>query len=260
MNFRFNNKNVYYHVQGEGKPIVLLHGFLESSTMWEGIVESLVQKFKVLIIDMPGHGKSEVQDETHSMELMAEIVHALMMHLKFEQALFLGHSMGGYVALAYAERFSSMMDGLLLLNSTAQNDSPERKENRNRALKLLEQERIGFISSAIPQLFSENSRAEYAKEIKELINQARSFPKLGIMANIRGMRDRKDRSEVLKDFNKPKMLISGINDPIIPIEHSKKLAITTNTPIEILPGSHMSWIENPSEIVKIVHFIENIGT
>lgn len=167
--------------------------------------------------------------------------------------------MGGYVALAYAEYHPERLSHLILLNSTAAEDSTERKENRNRALELIKKEKRGFISSAIPQLFSNDSRGQYSEEIQLLIEEAREFPSQGIAANIRGMRDRKDRTVVLKRFKGPKILICGEKDPVIPLEHSKSLAITAETPIKILSGSHMSWLENTMEIVKIVHFIENFG-
>lgn len=260
MNYRFKNKDVYYTLVGQGSPIVLLHGFLESSSIWNAIATPLSENFQILIVDLPGHGKTEVMGDSHSMELMAELVHSLVCDLGIETPCLLGHSMGGYVALAYAEKYPTKLSHLILLNSTAQADTPERIANRNRALEFMKKERMGFIASAIPQLFTEASCLQYKNEIKQLIKEAYSFPKQGIMANIRGMRDRKDRIAVLKQLDRPKMLICGENDPIVPIQHSKKLASTTKTPIEILAGSHMSWLENPLQIVKIVHFIENFGT
>ena len=260
MTYRFKNKAVYYTLEGKGRPLVLLHGFLESSSIWTAMAKLLSKDFQILTIDLPGHGKTEVMGESHSMELMAELIHSLVCDLEIDSPYILGHSMGGYVALAYAEKYPAKLSHLILLNSTAQADSPERIANRNRALELIKKERLGFIASAIPQLFTEASRIQYKSEIKQLIKEAYSFPKQGIMANIRGMRDRKDRIAVLKQFDRPKMLICGKNDPIVPVEHLKRLASTTKTPIEILAGSHMSWLENPFEIVKIVHFIENFGT
>jgi len=259
MEHRFQGKKIFYSVQGSGNALVLLHGFLESSSIWNDLSKELVENHKLITLDLPGHGRSETLGDVHSMELMASVVHSLVEELNLQEIGLLGHSMGGYVALAFAEAYPEKLSQILLLNSSAAADSPERKLNRNRALELIHQEKKGFISSAIPQLFSEDSRKIFEREIQDLITEARQYSSRGIAANILGMRDRKDRTEVLKSFKRPKIVICGEKDPIIPLEHSKSLAIATDTPIEILSGSHMSWLENPLEIVKIVHFIENFG-
>lgn len=260
MIYQFQNKQVFYSVEGEGTPLVLLHGFLESSTMWQGLTKDFADTHQVVSVDLPGHGKTETIENSHSMELMATMVHSLIESLNLNKVMLLGHSMGGYVALAFVELFPEKVSHLVLLNSTAAADSPERIVNRNRALELIKNEKRGFIAAAIPQLFCDKSRSRFAKDIEALIREAKEFPGEGIAANIRGMRDRKDRTHVLKAFDGPKILICGEEDPVIPLEHSKSLAIASDTPIEILSGSHMSWLENPPEIVKIVHFIEKNGT
>ncbi len=259
MNHTYKGKSIFYSIEGKGTPLVLLHGFLESSNMWKSLKKEFKKTHRVISLDLPGHGKSETLGDSHTMELMAEAVYSLLEKLAIPEVMLLGHSMGGYVALAFADLFPDAFTHLMLLNSTAAADSPERIVNRNRALELIQNEKRGFITSAIPQLFCEASRKRFTGEIEVLIEEAKLFPTEGIAANIRGMRDRKDRTAFLKTVEKPKIIICGENDPIIPLEHSKTLAIAAETPLEILPGSHMSWLENLVEIVKIVHFIENNG-
>ncbi|MEZ4858956.1 MAG: alpha/beta hydrolase [Flavobacteriaceae bacterium] len=256
MIFQFNNTSIYYETYGKGPALLLLHGFLESARIWKEFIPPLSEKYTLVIPDLPGHGKSEIIGETHAMELMAEVMDGLFQHLKINKAIVLGHSMGGYVALAFTELFEEKVSKLILLNSTTEADSEERKENRNRAIQFIEKEKGSFLSMAISNLFSETSRIIYCKEIESLKKEAQGFPSKGIIANSKGMRDRKDRTYILKSFSKEKWIVCGYEDPIVPVAISKSIAKTTNTPLFILPGSHMSWLENKDEIVKFLLFID----
>lgn len=255
MTFQFNNIPIYYNTFGNGPAIVLLHGFLESSTMWNPLISALSKNKTVVTLDFPGHGKSDVFAETHTMELLAEIVNELLKHLQISQATFVGHSMGGYVALAFAELFSEKTERLILLNSTPAADSTERKKNRNRALKVIDQNPQAYISMAIVNLFAETSREKFAVEIEALKKEALRFPMEGIKAAIKGMRDRKDRTELLKNFGKEKFMLLAEEDPILPILEARKLAETCNVSVKTIPGGHMSLIENTEAVGKYLFFI-----
>ncbi len=224
--------------------------------MWQRLIPDLSTRHTVITLDLPGHGKSAVLSETHSMELMAEVVKALLNHLNICKAIFIGHSMGGYVVLAFAELYETVVSKLVLLNSTPAADSPERKLNRERALDLIPRNPEAFIRMAIRNLFAEKSRDNFSEEIKQLQMEALRFPVSGIMAAIRGMKSRKDRTEVLKKFKGDKYMICGKEDPIVPILESEKLGKATNTTVKIVDGGHMLLAENHVEIVKIMCFIE----
>lgn len=255
MTFNFNNIPIHYETFGKGKAIVLLHGFLESSTMWKPLIPQLSKNNFVITLDFPGHGKSGIISEIHAMELMAEVVNSLLKELKVESATFIGHSMGGYVALAYAELHEKEVEKLILLNSTSAADSEERKENRDRSLDIVDKVPEAYISMAIGNLFAESSREKFGSEIEALKKEAYAFPIEGIQAAIRGMRDRKDRTEILKNFKKAKYMVLAKEDPILPLLESKKLAEDSNVEVKIIDGGHMSLIENLSSIVEYLHFI-----
>jgi pimeloyl-ACP methyl ester carboxylesterase len=255
MTFYYKNVTIHYEAFGKGPAIFLLHGFLESSTMWNPLIQEFSKKNTLVTIDFPGHGKSGVIAETLSMELMAEVVNEVMQNLQISTATLMGHSMGGYVALAYAELFPEKVEKLILLNSTPIADSEERKENRNRALKVIDQNPQAYISMAIGNLFAETSREKFASEIEVLKNEAYSFPVEGIKAAIKGMRDRKDRSEVLTDFKKGKYMILAEDDPILPILEAKKIAEQCGCSVKIIEGGHMSMIENRDSVVDYLHLI-----
>jgi pimeloyl-ACP methyl ester carboxylesterase len=256
MIYYFNNTPIFYTTTGSGEPLVLLHGFLESSTIWKDIITALKNKYTIIALDLPGHGKSGNISEIHSMELMAEVLHGLLEYLGISKSKLVGHSMGGYVALAFTERFPAAVDTLVLLNSTSISDSLERKENRDRALRIIESEKKSFIGMAIVNLFSTETRILFPAEIESLKKEAYSFSTEGISANIRGMKDRLDRTSILKNFPGHKWVVAGTQDPIVPISHAKELAFDTNSHLKIVEGSHMSWLENQDEIVNFMLFID----
>lgn len=257
MFLHYKNTPIHFETFGNGPAIILLHGFLESSSMWDPLLTQLSKHNFIITLDFPGHGKSGVISEIHSMELMAEVVDHLLKHLEIPSAIFVGHSMGGYVTMAYAELFPEKIDKLILLNSTPTADSEERKENRNHALRVIDQNPSAFISMAISNLFAENSREKFSAEINSLKKDANSFPLEGIKAAIKGMRDREDRTKVLNNFNKEKYSILSEEDPLLPIEETKKLAESCNAQVITMGGGHHSTYENLAAVSKNLTIILN---
>jgi pimeloyl-ACP methyl ester carboxylesterase len=256
MLLNFKTSKFDYTSQGNGKAIVLLHGFLENQTMWEPFLSVLSENHTVITIDLPGHGKSECLGYVHSMELMAEVVHAVLVNEKIEQATFLGHSMGGYVALAFAEKHPQMCSEIILLNSTPKADSTERKENRDRAIALVKKHKDAFLSMAIANLFAEENKEKFAEEIEALKKDALKMKTQGIIAALEGMKIRKDRTRLLKKLTIPKTIITGTLDPIMPVDDLKKIAFSCDCQFIVWKGGHMSTIENKGEMLNFMHFIE----
>ena len=128
MNLEYKGINIFYTDNGSGKAVVLLHGFLENSNMWIPFISILSKNNRVICIDLLGHGKTECLGYIHTMELMGDCVNAVLQHLKIYKATFIGHSMGGYVVLAFAEKKPNMINGICLMNSTAEADHLERKK------------------------------------------------------------------------------------------------------------------------------------
>ena len=255
MIYHFKSTPIHFEIFGKGPAIVLLHGFLESSIMWNPLISTLSEKHFVITIDFPGHGKSGVISEIHSMELMAEVVNEILEHLKIPSAIFIGHSMGGYVTMAFAELFPKKMDKLILLNSTPAADSEEKKENRNRSLKLINKNPTAFISMAITNLFAESSQQKFYSQIQTLKEEANTFPVEGIKAAVKGMRDRKDRTEILENLNKIKFSILSENDPLLLIEENKKLAERCKAKTITIEGGHHSTYENLNGVLENLSLI-----
>lgn len=252
MTIKFNNKPIYYERQGKGDPLVLLHGFLESHTMWNALLPDLSKHYAMLIIDLPGHGKSGDLADIHTMELMAEAVKAVLDKEDVLKATFVGHSMGGYVALAFAELFSNAIENLVLLNSTPAEDSITRKKNRERAVELIKKYPEAFISMGITNLFSPKNAERYKKEIERGKIEANSFSVDGIIANIKGMKIRKKRLEVLKNFQGRKQIIAGKDDPVISIEDLRQISKYTNSELIEVDGGHMSHFEAKDQVLEVL--------
>lgn len=256
MLLNYKSSSFYYTRQGNGNTLVLLHGFLENQTMWDPFISQLSNNHTVITIDLPGHGKSDCLGYIHTMELMAQVVQAVLLKENISRAKFIGHSMGGYVALAFAEIFPENCTAIVLLNSTPKADSAERKENRDRTIALVKKHKNVFLSMAITNLFAEQNKEKFAHEIEVLKKDALKMKTQGIIAALEGMKIRKNRSHFLKKFDKIKIIIAGSLDPIMPVSGLKTIAETTNSRLIILNGGHMSTIENRPEMLNYMHFIE----
>ena len=251
MIYHYNKTPIFYNIAGEGPVLVLLHGFLESSNMWSKLVPTLSKNRKILTIDLPGHGKSECIAPIHSMEDMANVVYALLNHLQIEKASIMGHSMGGYVALALLEAHEHILEEFTLLNSTTRADTCEQKRNRDRGARIVSENKKAFIGNIINLLFVQSSHQQYTSEIATLKKEAMNFPIEGILAAIQGMKNRPDRTKVLKNFNRNKIIICGDDDPVVPFSISKEISKVTDSKLITLLGGHMSWIENTEELLKL---------
>ncbi|WP_299156054.1 alpha/beta hydrolase [uncultured Tenacibaculum sp.] len=247
----YKNSKIAYSDVGKGSAIVLLHGFLENSTMWNDIVEKLKKSNRIICIDLLGHGNSECIGYVHSMEDMADAVKAVLKELKIRRSIFIGHSMGGYVSLAFAEKYLECVKGLCLLNSTSQADSEERKELRLKACKLAQTNYINLVKMSIANLFVEETRKQFSLEIEQIKQEAIKTPVQGYIAATKGMCLRKNKENVLQQINK-RLIINGKKDSVIDIKSITNEAENTNTPIEFLSNGHMSYIENREEVIKML--------
>ena len=251
-NILYKNTKISYTDSGEGNAIVLLHGFLENKKMWKDYVSFFSNQYRIITIDLLGHGESDCLGYVHSMEDNARAVHEVLEYLQIKKTTILGHSMGGYVGLAFAELYPENIQKLILLNSTSKEDSSEKKLNRTRAIKAVKQNYVNFVSLAIANLFSENNRTRLADEIEKVKTQALKTPLQGIVASLEGMKIRKDRETLLRENLFPVLLILGKKDPVLNYEES--IAQIENTTVELISfdDGHMSHIENKEELKKVL--------
>ncbi len=245
---------LYYTEKGQGRTVVFLHGFLENLKMWEYFQKKLSDKYRVVTIDLPGHGKSsENTKEVNRMEYMAEKVNEVLEYLKIEEAIVIGHSMGGYVALAFAENFKFKVSGLGLFYSTSLPDDEAKKEQRLKAAEIVVKNPKEFFRLSIPNLFAQQNIPNLQSEIKTAISWAKEASLKGISAALKGMRLRQDRTDVIKELEKPVLIITGEYDnPAKNQELKKSLEGVSNISWHELPTGHMGALEAPEESLHII--------
>jgi pimeloyl-ACP methyl ester carboxylesterase len=220
--------------------------------MWQEFIPFLTQKYRVITLDLLGHGNTDCLSYQHSMEDQADLVHHVLHELRIRKCVIIGHSMGGYVALAFAELYAEFMKGLVLLNSTSQDDSPEKKTNRGRAIKAVKQNTNAFMSLAVANLFSENNRTRLAETIELTKKEALKTPLQGVIAALEGMKVRKNRTYLLHQISYPSLLILGEKDTVLDYEETKLTIQNTTTELVTFPDGHMSHLENTNELTEVL--------
>ena len=240
--------------QGE-RCVVLLHGYLESMFVWDDFVPLLYKRVRVVTLDLPGHGISEVRGECHSMEYLADVVRDALQALGIARCTLVGHSMGGYVALAFCERHPEMLDGLVLFSSTPNADTEEKRENRRREIALVKAGKKELLARVAPEAgFAEENRARMQDHIEDLTEQVFLTEDEGIVALLGGMIARKDQNAMLRSSKVPQLFILGRKDGYIPPEAAEKMvAEHPQAKVVWLENSgHMGFLEEPEATARAI--------
>lgn len=218
--------------------VVLLHGYLENMLVWEDFIPLLYKSVRVVTIDIPGHGISQVKGEVHTMEYLADTLASALDTLGIEHATVVGHSMGGYVALAFAERHKERTDGIVLLHSTPYADSEEKRHNREREIALVKSGKKELLAHIAPEAgFAVDNRQRFRTTIEDLAQIVYLTEDAGIVALLNGMILRKAQSDMLHSFGKPILFILGRKDGYIVAETAEKM-------IAEHPEAQVVWLEN----------------
>lgn len=247
---------VRYFDRGKGeKVILLLHGYLESIDVWEEFAGHLASEFRVVGFDIPGHGISEVAGEVHTMEMMADVAADLLRRCEIEKCVAVGHSMGGYVALALAEKYPRMLAGLVLLHSTPDGETEEKRKNRQREIELVRANKKELLARIDPEkIFAPDNRKKFRQVIDQLGETVMLTEDEGIIALLNGMMTRKDTNETLRKLAVPQLLIFGNKDEIIP-EEAARLIIRSQPQAEVLwleNSGHMGFVEEEKRVADSV--------
>ncbi|MEH7098458.1 alpha/beta fold hydrolase [Neobacillus vireti] len=250
-NIAVNNSTISYIDQGEGQPLILLHGFCGSSGYWSEVVPVLAGNYRVIAPDLPGHGDSITTLENYSIADIANILKEFLDKLNIPQVTMFGHSLGGYITLAFAEKYNSSLNGFSLVHSTAYPDSEEAKKGRTANIEKVNDEGIKtLIDGLVPKLFSpENLKEEYVETAKQIGYRT---PSDGAIATLRAMRDRPDRTSVFESTTLPVLLIAGEQDQIIPPEKTFSVSKANIKQTTIKNSGHMSMYEHPSELIAAI--------
>ncbi|MFR9620362.1 MAG: alpha/beta hydrolase [Rikenellaceae bacterium] len=245
---------------GEGveKCVVLLHGYMESMLVWDEFAALLYKQVRVVTLDLPGHGISVVEGEEHSMEFLADTVAAALTNLGIERCTLVGHSMGGYVAAAFAQRHEAMLDALVMFSSRPVADSAEKRDNRQREIELVRAGKRELIAKRASSAgFAAHNRARMSDAIADLYEIALLTEEDGVVAIQNGMMNRPDRTQVLGNLSCPVAFIFGRYDDYIPVEAAQQTldAIPSAEVVWLERAGHMGFFEEPQlcaeQIVRI---------
>lgn len=239
--------SLHFAEQGQGSPLLLLHGFPFNGSLWLEQVRALGDHHRVITPDLRGHGQSPAPEGTYSMEAMAGDVLRLLDTLDIEKAAIMGHSMGGYVTFALwrlaPERFSAI--GLICTHAWA--DTPAMRENReNQAHQVFVQGSVAIAEAMMPRLFAPGVATDepFIEQTRTMMLNTRP---IGIMGALRGMAARPDSSGLLPGINVPVLVIAGDSDAIIPLQRAEAMAqaIPSATLVTIENAGHMPMLEQP---------------
>ena len=259
----FNKKKLSYKKKGKGLPLIFLHGFGEDSRVWDEFVEKFVEDYKVIRIDLPGFGQSDAGEDM-TISKMANGVHAVLEKLEVKQCVLIGHSMGGYVSLAFAERHENMLLGLGMFHSQPFADTEEKKKGRQKGIDFIRKYGHSlYIKQLIPALFAKSFANDNQVLIERLTFQANQYESEGIIGGLEAMKNRPDRSEGLKKIKCPVLFIVGKEDQAIPEQNSlEQVHLPDVASIHILPKvGHMGMYEAKKKCTKIIKdFISFVDT
>ena len=262
--FQYLNSEVFYNDTGNGLPVVLLHGFAEDSSIWQAQTNFLQYHCRVIIPDLPGSGKSQLlQKEDAGIEDCAACINALLDHADIDKCIMLGHSMGGYITLAFAEKFSDKLNGFGFVHSTAFADTEEKKSTRKKGIRMMEEHGVyPFVKNTPANLFSENYKTAHPEKVAGLIESGKNFSKQALIQYYTAMMNRPDRSAVLEKSSVPVLFIIGSEDVAAPLDDLlKQVYLPKISHIHIIQGvGHMSMWEKPDELNNyLVNFINSVS-
>ena len=254
-----SNLTLAYQDYGDGDAIVLLHGFCGSHEYWDEVIPALSETNRVIVPDLPGHGNSTYPKGNYEIEYMADTVKELMDGLSIEKVTLFGHSLGGYITLAFAEKYEERLAGFSLIHSTAHPDSEEAKEGRDLSIEKVESEGISpFIDSLIPKLFAPENLKTHAKEVEKAKKIGYQTSQEGAIGMLKAMKNRPDRNHVIKNSRLRSLLIAGDKDQVIPPEKTFSVRKDTVSQALIKGAGHMSMMEKPNVLLsEIQHFLKS---
>jgi pimeloyl-ACP methyl ester carboxylesterase len=263
MFFSYKGGKIHYSDVGSGDVIVLLHGYLESSEIWNGFAEKLSETFRIISVDLPGCGSSDVYGDTHSMEFMATVIKELLNSIGLRKVFVTGHSLGGYVALAFLELFPDFLTGYCLFHSQPFPDPAEALEKRKREIEIVKMGKKNLMyPENVTRMFATSNLDRFSDALQRSKDIASMIPGDGIIAVLNGMMIRPSRLSFMEQGKVPCLWILGSMDNYIPcavIQTRVKQPANAKTVI-LTESGHMGFIEEEDRSFKVVsEFVKEIS-
>ncbi|MFD9626724.1 alpha/beta fold hydrolase [Peribacillus muralis] len=250
-----NSKLSYIETGNGNKTLLFIHGFCGSHEYWNDIVSKLKDDFRIIAVDLRGHGESQPIGASFSIEDMANDIASVLEERELDQVYMFGHSLGGYITLAFAERFPGKLSGFSLVHSTALPDDEAGKEGRLKSIETIEAKGIpAFIDGLVPKLFADSadSHIEQTKEIGYKTSES------GAIGSLHAMRTRIDRNHVLKETKLPILLVAGEQDKVISAEKTFFVKGSHIQEVTLEGSGHMGMLESPSRLAEeIKRFVDS---
>ncbi len=246
---------IFHKMYGGGYPLIFLHGFCETHFVWHTLIDDLQENFQVITLDLPGFGNSPILEEGFSIDDVAWAVKEKLDELGVKQCIMIGHSLGGYVTMSFVRQFPDQVDGFCLFNSTVFEDTPDKKENRNKLIDLINRSgTAGFIQSFIPSLFFENRLSEFSTVIEELKSDCENVHPKAVTGYAAAMRDRNDEKQTLLTNKEKALIIAGKEDKNVPEKVSLEMgSIIGMDNFHLLEKTaHMAMFENQDLTISLI--------
>jgi pimeloyl-ACP methyl ester carboxylesterase len=260
--FKSEAGKVHFFDEGKGDPILLIHGYLESAEIWSGLSERLSKKFHVISVDLPGHGLSEVSGKPLTMEFMAGVLKGLLDYLAIDLVFLTGHSLGGYIALAFLELYPERLAGYCLFHSHPLADSLEAIEKREREIKIVTAGKKDLMyPDNVRRMYAEKNLGKFSIALERSKRIASEISSEGIIAVLNGMIARPSRLLLMEEGRVPCLWILGKMDNYIPYESvQKKVNLPDNVEVTILDNSgHLGFIEEEGRVAEVLgRFVEKL--
>ncbi|MFD2615616.1 alpha/beta fold hydrolase [Paenibacillus gansuensis] len=242
-----------YVEEGQGEPVLLLHGFCGSSRYFEKFIPLLSGDYRIIAPDLRGHGQSSVPQGPYAIEAMAADIRGLMEALNIEKAHLLGHSLGGYITLAFAEAYPELLNSFGLIHSTGYPDTEEGKAARGKAIEAIRRDGMApFMDGLAPKLFASSHRAARLDALEETKRIGTETDPEGAASTAAAMRDRPDRTAVIAETPMPVLLVAGGEDAVIPPEKTFSATGHRITQARLESAGHMSMMETPRQLAAVV--------
>ena len=258
----YQNSKISYKILGKGDPVIMIHGFGFNHKIWYKIAESLKSEFMFILPDLPGSGDSEKLDKRNvSLSDFAMVINDIISHEKIEEPVIIGHSMGGYVTMAFEKLFPGISKALCLFHSSSYADDEEKIAARKKGITFIQ--KFGsetFLNNSIPGLFYDKIKS--AEDINKYLEEAKKISPEIIISYYEAMISRDDNRDILKNYEKPILFLIGEFDTAIPFKTSlEQTYINNDSDVTILRKSaHMGMLEESEKSSRTIHnFLEKVS-
>jgi pimeloyl-ACP methyl ester carboxylesterase len=259
---QFRGESLEYEIRGSGLYVMLVHGFTEDRRIWDPLIAGMEDKYCWILPDLPGSGESAFNASLHQLKDFGEVLKMIVEIENIRALVMIGHSMGGYISLAFAEKYPSALMALGLFHSSSYEDSTEKKESRDKNIRFIQKNGAGpFVEQSIPGLYGHAFATENPEEIRKQIDRYANFKPESLVLYLSAMKQRPATTGVLKSFTKPTLFIMGEEDKAVPVKDAlEQCHLPQISYIHILTHTaHMGMIENTSLCNSFIdQFLEQI--